>query len=132
MTTTSDIVQKLWNLCKVLRQGGVTYHQYVNELTFLLFLKMAQETGRESQLPQGLRWKDLVTRSGLEQLNFYWQLLLDLGTKGKGQVAAIFVNATTVITKPATLSSLVSALDGAQNVELHLQKCAPLLEAKWL
>lgn len=112
MPSTSDIVQKLWNLCKVLRQGGVTYHQYVNELTFLLFLKMAHETRRESQLPQGLRWKDLVARSGLEQLNFYRQLLLDLGTKGKGQVAAIFTNSTTVITKPATLSSLVSALDG--------------------
>lgn len=112
MTATSDIVQKLWNLCKVLRQGGVTYHQYVNELTFLLFLKMAQETERESQLPEGLRWNDLVQRDGVEQLNFYRQLLLDLGAKGKGQVSAIFANATTVVTKPATLSSLVSALNG--------------------
>ena len=41
---TSEIVAKLWNLCNVLRDDGVTYHQYVNELTYLLFLKMMQET----------------------------------------------------------------------------------------
>ena len=41
-TTTHDIVGKLWNLCNVLKDDGVTYHQYVSELTYLLFLKMAQ------------------------------------------------------------------------------------------
>ncbi len=51
MPTTQDIVQKLWNLCHVLRDDGVTYHEYVTELTFLLFLKMAKETGVEDQLP---------------------------------------------------------------------------------
>ena len=47
MTKTSDIVQKLWGLCHVLRDDGITYHQYVTELTLLLFLKMAKETGKE-------------------------------------------------------------------------------------
>jgi hypothetical protein len=46
-TTTHDIVAKLWNLCNVLKDDGVTYHQYVTELTYLLFLKMAKETGQE-------------------------------------------------------------------------------------
>lgn len=45
---TSEIVAKLWNLCNVLRDDGVTYHQYVNELTYLLFLKMMQETKEEA------------------------------------------------------------------------------------
>ena len=49
--TTHDIVGKLWNLCNVLKDDGVTYHQYVTELTYLLFLKMAQETATEDQLP---------------------------------------------------------------------------------
>jgi len=49
---TSDIVQKLWNLCHVLRDDGVAYQQYVTELVFLLFLKMAKETGRETELPK--------------------------------------------------------------------------------
>ena len=42
---SSDIVAKLWNLCNVLKDDGVTRHQYVTELTYLLFLKMEQETG---------------------------------------------------------------------------------------
>ena len=61
--TTQDIVQKLWNLCNVLRDDGITYHQYVTELTYLLFLKMAQETGTEGQLPKGYRWADLSLTS---------------------------------------------------------------------
>ncbi|MHC5596646.1 MAG: type I restriction-modification system subunit M N-terminal domain-containing protein [Nostoc sp.] len=71
MTATTDIVQKLWNLCHVLRDHGVTYLQYVTELTYLLFLKMAQETGAEAQLLQGYRWDDLVTQDGVEQLTSY-------------------------------------------------------------
>ena len=49
----------LWNLCNVLKDDGVTYHQYVTELTYLLFLKMAKETGTEDQIPAGYRWDDL-------------------------------------------------------------------------
>ncbi|XZF63846.1 MAG: type I restriction-modification system subunit M N-terminal domain-containing protein [Gloeotrichia echinulata DVL01] len=62
MNLTSDIVQKLWKLCDVLRDDGVTYLQYVTELTYLLFLKMAQETGAEKQLPERYRWGDLVSK----------------------------------------------------------------------
>ena len=46
--TTQEIVSKLWNLCNVLRDDGITYHQYVTELTYILFLKMAKETGAET------------------------------------------------------------------------------------
>src|ERR671938_554679 len=66
MPTTQDIVQKLWNLCHVLRDDGITYHQYVAELTYLLFLKMAKETGTESQIPEGYRWADLERKDGVE------------------------------------------------------------------
>ncbi|BCL38675.1 type I restriction-modification system subunit M N-terminal domain-containing protein [Nostoc sp. MS1] len=91
---TSDIVQKLWNLCYVLRDDGVTYLQYVTELTYLLFLKMAQETGAETQLPEGFRWVDLVSKDGVEQLTFYRSLLLMLGSEDSLQrVQAIFANA---------------------------------------
>ena len=48
--STTDIVQKLWNLCNVLRDDGITYHQYVTELTYILFLKMLDETGEENKL----------------------------------------------------------------------------------
>ena len=79
MNTTQDIVQKLWSLCHVLRDDGITYHEYVTELTYLLFLKMAKETEREAELPEGYRWDDLDAKDGVEQLNFYRQLLLHLG-----------------------------------------------------
>jgi type I restriction enzyme M protein len=79
MNVTSDIVQKLWNLCNVLRDDGITYLQYVTELTYLLFLKMMQETNQESLLPEGLRWANLVEKDGIEQLEFYQDLLRELG-----------------------------------------------------
>jgi len=53
MPDTQDIVAKLWSLCHVLRDDGITYHEYVTELTFLLFLKMMKETERENLLPKG-------------------------------------------------------------------------------
>ena len=61
---THDIVAKLWNLCNVLKDDGVTYHQYVTELTYLLFLKMAKETRTEDQIPVGHRWDDLEAEGG--------------------------------------------------------------------
>ena len=71
MTRTIDIVQKLWNLCNDLRDDGVTYHQYVTELTYLLFLKMAKETNQEGQLPEGYRWDDLKAKSAPDRLDHY-------------------------------------------------------------
>lgn len=49
--TNHEIVAKLWRLCDVLRDDGITYHQYVTELTYILFLKMAKETGTEGKSP---------------------------------------------------------------------------------
>src|SRR5829696_3728040 len=100
MTTTYDIVQKLWNLCHILRDDGITYHEYVTELTYLLFLKMAQETGTEDQLPKGYRWGDVTKRDGIELLEFYKKLLIDLGGKGSPRVQAIFANASTSFRQP--------------------------------
>lgn len=68
--TTQEIVSKLWNLCNVLRDDGITYHQYVTELTYILFLKMAKETGAESQIPEAYRWDGLTSRSGIDLKNF--------------------------------------------------------------
>ena len=109
--TTHDIVGKLWNLCNVLKDDGITYHQYVTELTYLLFLKMAEETDTEDQLPKGYRWKDLETRAAPDRLEFYKILLIHLGGHGSNLVKEIFANASSFIKKPATLSTLVSEID---------------------
>jgi type I restriction enzyme M protein len=108
---TKDIVAKLWNLYHILRDDGITYNEYVTELTYLLFLKMMAETGRESVLPDGYRWDELDKREGLDQLDYYRRLLLDLGSHGKGQVAAIFADAQTKLRKPTNLKALTDAID---------------------
>ena len=110
-TVTHDIVAKLWNLCNVLKDDGVTYHQYVTELTYLLFLKMAKETGTEGQLPVGYRWDNLEAQPAPERLQFYKFLLVHLGSAGAPLVQEIFANASSFIKKPTTLSTLVAEID---------------------
>lgn len=108
---THDIVAKLWNLCNILKDDGVTYHQYVTELTYLLFLKMAKETGTEDQLPEGYRWDDLEAKAAPNRLEFYKLLLIHLGGHSSTLVKEIFANASSFIKKPATLSTLVAEID---------------------
>ena len=110
---TSEIVAKLWNLCNVLRDDGVTYHQYVNELTYLLFLKMMQETKAEacfvvSRLAkkkggavvdeQGWLWADLVGAAPADRLSRYQDLLHDYSHHGKGIIRQVYAGASTIIT----------------------------------
>lgn len=111
MTSTTDIVAKLWGLCNVLRDDGVTYNEYVTELTYLLFLKMLEETGRESRLPEGYRWGILAKREGMEQLDYYKAMLLYLGKAKDGLVSAIFTDAQTRLRKPTNLKALTSNID---------------------
>ena len=108
---TTDIVGRLWSLCNVLKDDGVTFHQYVTELTYLLFLKMAQETGSEEALPAGYRWGDLEQQPVAERLDFYKKLLVHLQSHGSGLVQEIFSNAGSIIKKPSTLSKLVEEID---------------------
>jgi type I restriction enzyme M protein len=109
--TTTEIVQKLWNLCNILRDDGITYHQYVTELTYILFLKMAQETGAENKIPEGYRWVDLTSKKGVELHQFYRKLLLELGTNGKNRIQQIYANAHTNIEEPKNLEKIVSAIN---------------------
>lgn len=80
------------------------------ELTYLLFLKMAQETRTESHLPEGYRWDDLEGRSE-KQLEFYKVLLGYLGSHGSTLVKEIVADAHSLITKDSTLSTLVTEID---------------------
>ncbi|MGM9507743.1 N-6 DNA methylase [Larkinella sp. GY13] len=108
---SNDIIARLWNLCNVLKDDGVTYHQYVTELTYLLFFKMAKETGTEGQIPKGHRWDNLIAKPKPERLEAYKITLIHLGAHGEQIVKEIFSNASSVIKKPATLSALVDGID---------------------
>lgn len=110
--TTQEIVSKLWNLCNVLRDDGITYHQYVTELTYILFLKMAKETGAEVQIPEAYRWDKLTAKSGIELKKFYKELLAHLGEECTGRVREIYQGAATNIDEPKNLEKIITTIDG--------------------
>ncbi|MGL5634737.1 MAG: N-6 DNA methylase [Sarcina sp.] len=109
---TQEIVSKLWNLCNVLRDDGITYHQYVTELTYILFLKMAKETGAEDKLPKGYKWDDLKEKSGIELKKFYKELLNYLGEETTGIVQQIYQGSATNIEEPKNLEKIIATIDG--------------------
>ncbi|MDD2775083.1 MAG: N-6 DNA methylase [Gallionella sp.] len=147
--TTNDIVGKLWNLCNVLKDDGVTYHQYVTELTYLLFLKMMQETGGESELVikqvgedgefvldknkqpvkvPGIRWEDLIGAAAPQRLRMYEDMLRDYARYGEGVVQEIYANSSTFIKKPVTLSKLVTEIDKLDWYSVHREDLGDLYE----
>ena len=108
---TQEIVQKLWNLCNVLRDDGVTYQDYVTELTYILFLKMAEETGQDEQIPERFRWKNLKDKEGIELKKFYDELLTNIASEGSGHVKDIYRDARSTIQEPANLKKIITAID---------------------
>ncbi|HSC67842.1 MAG TPA: N-6 DNA methylase, partial [Cellvibrio sp.] len=115
--TNNDIVQKLWNLCDVLRDDGINYSDYVTELVLLLFIKMEFENTEagllnKHKLPEGCRWGDLNSKSGLVLLNYYKQVLLDLSKSSDSLISAIYTDAQTRLREPRHLEQLIKTLDG--------------------
>lgn len=114
--SNNEIVQKLWNLCDVLRDDGINYSDYVTELVLLLFIKMEYENTeagilQKHKLPEGCRWPDLTKLSGLNLLNHYRQLLLDLSKSDDHLIAAIYADAQTRLREPRHLEQLIKSLD---------------------
>ncbi|KNZ40651.1 N-6 DNA methylase [Acetobacterium bakii] len=107
-----EIVGKLWNLCNVLRDDGITYHQYVTELTYLLFLKMAKETNTDEPIPEAYRWDMLAKKQGIELKRFYTELLNHLGEKCTGRIREIYAGARSNIEEPKNLEKIITNIDG--------------------
>jgi len=106
-----EIVAKLWNLCNVLRDDGITYHQYVTELTYILFLKMAKETGTEGKIPEDYRWDVLAKKQGVELKRFYKELLNHLGEDCTGRIREIYSGSRTNIDEPKNLEKIILSID---------------------
>ena len=115
--TQNDIVQKLWNLCDVLRDDGINYSDYVAELVLLLFIKMEHENKAsgilaEHKLPEYARWSRLSAMSGLNLLNHYRETLLKLSRSDDPLIAAIYADAQTSLKEARHLEQLIKSLDG--------------------
>lgn len=113
--TTATIVQRVWNYCNTLRDDGVSYGDYVEQLTYLLFLKMADEYSkppynRDIQIPKKLNWESLQNKSGAELEAHYIKILNELG-KEKGMIGEIFFKAQNKIQDPAKLYKLIQLID---------------------
>lgn len=106
-----EIVSKLWNLCNVLRDDGITYQQYVTELTYILFLKMCKETNTEGAIPEKYRWSELIKRQGIELKRYYKELLEHLGENCTGRVREIYQGAQTNIDEPKNLEKIITTID---------------------
>ena len=112
---SSAIVQKLWNYCNVLRDDGISYGDYVEQLTYLLFLKMADEQtkppfSRESVVPAGRDWASLIDKDG-DALEVQYRHTLDALSTESGMLGVIFKKSQNKIQDPAKLKRLIQLIN---------------------
>jgi type I restriction enzyme M protein len=115
---SSTLVQKLWN-CNVLRDDGMSYGDYVEQLTYLLFLKMADERSRPpydqpNPIPTACGWPALLAKDGDALFDHYRHTLEELG-KQPGTLALIFGKAQNKFQDPAKLRRVIVDMVGAEN-----------------
>lgn len=113
--TPSQIVTKIWNFCNILRDAGVSYGDYLEQLTYLIFLKMAYEYANppyshDLGIPAKYNWESLKTKRGAELENHYIELLRELGKK-KGILGHIFTKSQNEIQDPVMLSRVIDMID---------------------
>ena len=111
MSESKQIVNKLWNYCNILRDDGLSYGDYVEQLTYLLFLKMDDERtkppyNKKSTIPKKYNWQSLIDKDGVELEGHYMELLQELG-KEEGIIGVIFRKAQNRIQEPAKLRKLM-------------------------
>ncbi len=115
---TTSIVSKVWNFCTILKDDGVSYGDYLEQLTYLLFLKLADEFSkppynRVLPIPDKYKWETLTERRGAELETHYNDLLLNLG-KQQGILGQIFTKSQNKIQDPAKLFKLIDMIDKEQ------------------
>ena len=104
----SDIVNKLWGFCHTLRHDGIDYGDYIEQLTYLLFLKMTDE--RAVEVPKGCDWTSLKGHSGTALTDHYADILRKLREAG-GLLTDIFTQATPRFNNPVNLKRVITMID---------------------
>ena len=118
------LVQKIWNYCDVLRDGGISYGEYVDQLTNLLFLKIQDEQEKppineKRIIPKECGWSTLLTKRGSDLQNQYEKILRTLSKKS-GLLGLIYKDSTNKIKKPADLERLIHDMDNESWASLDL------------
>ncbi|MGD2247935.1 MAG: class I SAM-dependent DNA methyltransferase [Candidatus Methanofastidiosia archaeon] len=121
---SSTVVQKLWNYCDVLRDDGVSYGDYVEQLTYLLFLKMADEQtnppfNKPSTIPENYDWKSLLQKDG-DALEVHYRHILETLGKESGMLGVIFRKSQNKIQDPAKLKRLITYINDETWVGLDI------------
>ena len=111
----SDIVNKLWGFCHTLRHDGIDYGDYIEQLTYLLFLKMADE--KEVHIPNGYDWDSLKDKSGTALTDHYSEILRKLREE-KGMLGDIFAQSMPRFNNPVNLKRLITLIDEVEWTEL--------------
>lgn len=111
--SAEEIANKLWNLCNVLRDDGVTYHQYLNELTYILFLKLSEVKKFEEHIPKEYRWQRFVKEhDNAEAFLRYRKFLAEVSAMTTSDsIKEIYTDASTSLRKPVNFNTLVQAID---------------------
>ncbi|MFV5692930.1 N-6 DNA methylase [Flavobacterium sp. LT1R49] len=111
--SAEEIANKLWNLCNVLRDDGVTYHQYLNELTYILFLKLSEVKEFEEHIPEEYRWQRFVKEhDNAEAFLRYRKFLAEVSSMTTSDsIKEIYTDASTSLRKPVNFNTLVQAID---------------------
>ncbi len=112
---TASIISRVWSFCTTLRDDGVGYGDYLEQLTYLIFLKMADEYAkppysRDVGIPEGYDWQALLGKKGAELEVLYVEILRELGRE-KGMLGQIFTKAQNKIQDPAKLYRLIDMID---------------------
>ena len=121
----TDVVQKLWGFCHTLRHDGIDYGDYIEQITYLLFLKMADERGLD--LPKKCDWVALRKESGTDLLEHYTNTLRALG-KQPGLLGDIFAGSQSRFTNPVSLKKLLATIDETNWTELDVNVKADAFE----
>jgi type I restriction enzyme M protein len=121
----TDVVQKLWGFCHTLRHDGIDYGDYIEQITYLLFLKMADEKAVE--VPRGCSWPDLRGKSGTDLTDFYIETLRKLG-RTPGILGDIYSGAQSRFANPVNLKRLVTLIDEVEWTSLDVDVKAEAYE----
>lgn len=142
---SSEVISKIWSFCNTLRDDGVSYGDYLEQITYLLFLKMADEyskppynkqidfpkikdtSGKEIENGEICNWQSLISKSGAELESFYVQLLRTLSTE-KGMLGQIYTKSQNKIQDPSKLYRLIKMIDGENWVMMGVKDKGDIYE----